>query len=236
MAANLLTLGTSAIRQHGDLFSLNDLHRAAGGEAKHEPNQFTRLDQTRALIEEIKSADSRICIKTQRGAHGGTYASRELVIAYAAWISPAFHLKVIRVFLDAATPAQQALPYSIQPDQTLSAEQADALRNALSAHASKMPPNEQGRFLREGWSKLKAHFKTDYRHIPANQFTDAMSIVARHCEGHSVLPTDAKALNEVAEHFIQVALHIKAAANRIAAANGGMGSGLWVNPPIQFLR
>jgi hypothetical protein len=99
-----------------------------------------------------------------------------------------------------------------------------------------MPPNEQGRFLREGWSKLKAHFKTDYRHIPANQFTDAMSIVARHCEGNPVLPDDAKALNEAAEHFIQVALHIKAAANRIAAANGGMGSGLWVNPPIQFLR
>ena len=79
-------------------------------------------------------------------------------------------------------------PYSVQPGQTLSAEQADALRNALNAHALKMPPNEQGRFLREGWSKLKAHFKTDYRHIPANQFTDAMSIVARHCEGNTPKP------------------------------------------------
>ena len=79
-------------------------------------------------------------------------------------------------------------PYSVQPGQTLSAEQADTLRNALNAHALKMPPNEQGRFLREGWSKLKAHFKTDYRHIPANQFTDAMSIVARHCEGNTPKP------------------------------------------------
>jgi hypothetical protein len=36
------------------------------------------------------------------------YACRELVIAYAAWISPAFHLKVIRVFLDAQK--QEATP------------------------------------------------------------------------------------------------------------------------------
>jgi len=95
-----ITILSTEIRQHGELFSLNDFHKAAGGSPKHRPNQFVRLDQTQALIAEIENAQIS-AIKTIRGLQGGTYACRELVIAYAAWISAAFHLKVIRVFLDA---------------------------------------------------------------------------------------------------------------------------------------
>ncbi len=79
-------------------FNLNDLHLAAGGKAKHRPNQFLRLDSTFELILEIdRCADMRIdknqAVSVQKGGSGpqGTYACRELVIAYAAWINPAFH-------------------------------------------------------------------------------------------------------------------------------------------------
>ena len=84
-------------------YCLNDLHRAAGGESKHEPHQFMRLDQTQALVEEINSADQRISVQSKRGANGGTFVARELVYAYAMWISPAFHLKVIRAYDKAMT-------------------------------------------------------------------------------------------------------------------------------------
>lgn len=105
-----LTLGTTSIRQLDGLYSLNDLHAASGGEKKHEPHQFMRNDQTQALIVELNSANSR-SFQTIQGRNGGTYVCRELVIAYAAWISAAFHLKVIRVFLDVtATPRAKALP------------------------------------------------------------------------------------------------------------------------------
>ena len=113
-----LTLGNIAVRQLDGLFCLNDLHRAAGGEKRLQPSDFLRMEWAQELIAEICSADSRIkAVETVRGRGKaqGTYACRELVISYAAWISAAFHLKVIRVFLNAtdkpASPAPQALPH-----------------------------------------------------------------------------------------------------------------------------
>ena len=106
-----LTIGESTIRQQDGLYSLNDLHKASGGADIHRPAQFLRSDQTKALITEICNfADLYNYLRTIRGANGGTYACRELVIAYAAWISPAFHLKVIRVFMSAVQPVQQHIP------------------------------------------------------------------------------------------------------------------------------
>jgi hypothetical protein len=70
--------------------------------------------------------------------------------------------------------------YGVHPDQTLSAEQAQTLREMLESHVKKLPKEKQGSAMVKGWSKLKAHFKTDYRHIPASEFHEAVSIVARH--------------------------------------------------------
>lgn len=121
-----LSVANVAVRQHDGLYSLNDLHKAAGGASKHQPHEFVRLEQTQALIAELsKSGDSRNYIQTKRGKHnGGTFACRELVIAYAAWISPAFHLQVIRVFLDsvARPAASESRPYAVLPGQTLTAD------------------------------------------------------------------------------------------------------------------
>ena len=176
-ALQSFTIGEIAVRQLDGLFSLNDLHKAAGGEAKHQPALFMRMEQTQALIAEIGNSTDSQSFKTKEGRNGGTYACRELVIAYAAWISAAFHLKVIRVFLAVATPTT---PYSVQRDQTLSTEQAATLRELLTSHVQKLPKPQQGKAMVQGWSKLKAHFGTDYRHIPAGEFHEAVSIIARH--------------------------------------------------------
>jgi hypothetical protein len=107
--ASALTIDTVSIRQIDGLYSLNDLHKASGGELKNRPVEFMRLEQTKALIAEIEKVGIPT-FKIQRGKNGGTYACRELVIAYAAWISAAFHLKVIRVFLSQATPGRLNTP------------------------------------------------------------------------------------------------------------------------------
>lgn len=80
-------------------FSLNDLHKAAGAEPRHQPAQFLRLHTTGALVSELDSeqADMGNPISVVRGGVGqGTYVSKELVYAYAMWISAKFHLQVIR--------------------------------------------------------------------------------------------------------------------------------------------
>ncbi|AWY45566.1 KilA domain-containing protein [Glaesserella parasuis 29755] len=97
--SNLTILKTS-IGQLDNLFNLKDLHRVSGNEAKHEPYRFVRLDTTKELIEEIQKEDPTTQpLKTLRGTQGGTYACEELALAYAMWISPKFHLVVLRAFL-----------------------------------------------------------------------------------------------------------------------------------------
>ncbi|MDG6334201.1 P22AR C-terminal domain-containing protein [Glaesserella parasuis] len=95
-----LTILNTEIRQIDNLFNLNELHRLSGGEIKHQPNFFTRLDTTKELICEIKEQDPTATpLRVLRGTQGGTFACEELVIAYAMWISPKFHLVVLRAFL-----------------------------------------------------------------------------------------------------------------------------------------
>ena len=108
--SNLAILNTS-IRSYENLFSLNDLHQASGNLAKHKPAFFLRIDTTKDLIAEIEK-ETPNALKVIRGTQGGTYACEELVIAYAMWISPKFHLIVLRAFLamHRNQPQQLALP------------------------------------------------------------------------------------------------------------------------------
>lgn len=116
--SNLTILKTS-IRSYENLFSLNDLHIASGGLEKHRPSLFARNEQTKELIKEIendRSAKTIFALKTIRGGSDiskqGTWACEELVLSCAMWISPKFHLIVLRAFLamHRNQPQQLALP------------------------------------------------------------------------------------------------------------------------------
>lgn len=94
--SNFIEIAGVSIRQDAEgRFSLNDLHRAAGSEKRHQPSNWSMLDQTKALIAEIEITGIT-GIQAKQGL--GTFVCKELVYAYAMWISPAFHLKVIRAY------------------------------------------------------------------------------------------------------------------------------------------
>lgn len=93
----IISVAEIPIRQLNGLYSLNDLHRAAGGEKKHQPANWLRSQQAIDLIKYLESEELDIIQTKQRL---GTFVCKELVVHYGMWISPEFSLQVIRAFLD----------------------------------------------------------------------------------------------------------------------------------------
>ena len=90
-------------------FCLNDLHKAAGNENRHRPSLWSENQQAQALVNELESEAGIPALVTNHGGTSqGTYVCKELVYAYAMWISPAFHLKVIRAYDGMAQIERQA--------------------------------------------------------------------------------------------------------------------------------
>ncbi|WP_346556812.1 P22AR C-terminal domain-containing protein [Mannheimia haemolytica] len=99
-----LQIFSNSIRTFENLYSLTDLHKASGGEAKHKPVLFLSNQQTKDLIAEIEQESkvgiSTLAVKTVRGGKNpSTYACMEIALAYAAWIDPKFHLVVLRAYM-----------------------------------------------------------------------------------------------------------------------------------------
>lgn len=93
---NSLVIANTGIRQDAEgRYSLNDLHKAAGRESRHKPGNWLQGQQVKDLITEIEVAGIP-ATSTLQGV--GTFACKEMIYAYAMWISPKFHLQVIRTF------------------------------------------------------------------------------------------------------------------------------------------
>ena len=161
-----LAIGDISVRQLDGLYSLNDLHKASGGNPSQRPGEFMRLEQTQALTAAIETAGIP-AVKTKEGRNGGTYAAREVVIAYAAWVNATFHLKVIRVFLDAVQPARPHNP-AIDYDR-ISPAQAQDLKELVH---SIVDAKVQG--FGETWARLHKRFRVNsYLELPATRFEEA---------------------------------------------------------------
>lgn len=193
-----LSIGAIGVRNINGLFSLNDLHKASGGSPKHRPGEFFRNEQTKALIAELAIADIP-AIRKSAGRYGGTYACKELVIAYAAWISAAFHLKVIRVFLSATAP-MVAAP-RIEPGlDDLDCRQLESVINHLrSRHDFQAPA------LRE--AVLSRFGAQSFAHIPKSRFQDAINILREYAPGANASQVPARAFVAQAGNQITITIN-----------------------------
>ena len=188
--SNLQILNQS-IRTFENLYSLNDLHIASGSENKHRPALFARLDQTKDLITEIqKDEKTENILVTRNGI--GTYACEELVIAYAMWISPKFHLIVLRAFLNLHKNQTALLP------NTITSEQQQAIQSAVQqAH------HRTGLHWQEIYRQLKAMFHiAKYDQLSQDQYGNAMAFIMR-LQPIALPPVEKKFTFEFTEYELQ---------------------------------
>lgn len=170
-----LMIGNFAIRQDEDgRYCLNDLHKASGDQRKDRPGYFIENEKTQELINVIEaeyydvgnptSSKKAINIIRGKGREQGTYAVKELIYAYAMWISAKFHLTVIRAY-DA-----MVMQWQINDRQSISPEQ-QALLHEIVARRS----GGERKIYAEMWSRHNRHFKIPrYAELLAIHFPEAV--------------------------------------------------------------
>ncbi|EPH7709528.1 KilA-N domain-containing protein, partial [Neisseria gonorrhoeae] len=143
------------------LFSLNDLHRASGGEDRHAPRRWLQNIQTNDLIKELEK-DGKPSIQSKQRL--GTFVCRELVIAYGMWISPKFALQVIQTFL--------AVSDGIKSAKT-TADDRTGLRQAVAALVGR-----KGIDYSSAYSMVHQRFNVEsIEDIPAGKLPEAVAYV-----------------------------------------------------------
>lgn len=172
-----IIIADTAIRHIGNLYNLNDLHKASGGEDKHKPANWLRTQQAVDLIAELQASHIRAAeenqdvIEVKNGV--GTFVCKELVYAYAMWISAAFNLKVIRTFDRVSSqpvPDPAALlndPAALRGLLIGYTEKVEALENKIELDAPKVAFAER-HAKAEGWFCIRDAAKQIG--IPERQF------------------------------------------------------------------
>jgi hypothetical protein len=81
------------------LFLMRDLFKSSGAPAHKNPSVYLNSAEGSKMVKLLGDID----ISRVRGAKGGIYASKHLVVAYATWVSPELFLNVIKAFERVAT-------------------------------------------------------------------------------------------------------------------------------------
>ena len=185
---NAISISNVAIRQtENNLYNLNDLHKAAGSEHRHRPNNWLQNAQTKDLIAEIEAEGGKACEVINGGKNRGTFVCKELVYAYATWISAKFFLLVIRTF-DRVANGYQITPKPTRalPDG-LTGEQIEAVKKLHNALTKSAPKEAQARIAITLWSAVKSKFGCSYKEVPAEQFPEILSVMSRVAVENGVL-------------------------------------------------
>ena len=181
-----LTILSKDIRFQDGLYSLNDLHKASGNKQKHRPNFYLNNQQTKELIQEIQTAGIPAVKKTE-GRNGGTWVCKELVYTYAMWISPKFHLQVIRAFDQMVMGGYQGANPNLQPD-TIDANEQAMLLGVMNHRAAEELPELQQVVKNILTGKFEQTFGCTLDQLPKDKHSEAIRLILNAPLEGEVLP------------------------------------------------
>lgn len=147
-----LTILSTAIRQDAEgRYCLNDCHKASGGEKKNGPSYWLATEGAKKLVAVLEGDTGNSVPPTNilnDGKNNGTYGSEELILAYAQWISPTFHVQCLRALLGMmkgeTTPQQPTLTATEQRVIGETRNMVDAMARAFHKQINELTLSVMG--------------------------------------------------------------------------------------------
>ena len=149
---NLIINKTEITTDSEGRYSLNDLHKAAGGLNSQKPSLFYRSSSFNSVVE-VLTAQNRAfnpIVKKQGRYNGGTWVCKELVYKYAMWVSAQFEVNVIQTFDSIVNSVNAPLVMEALNELTLKIESDSAIASkcgAALAHYKKVKKENTERWV-----------------------------------------------------------------------------------------
>jgi len=153
-----------------------------------EPYGWLRSKEAQEYLDafrKIYGTEQKQLVVTKRGGEPteqGTWLHPDLGIPFARWLNPEFSVWAdmqIKTILQGS----HILP---RPDRTskalpggLTIEQQNAVKALIKSRVEILPHNRQAKAAITCWSSIKSKFGVTYKAVPAEQFTEVLSLVAR---------------------------------------------------------
>lgn len=168
---------------------------------RNAPDAARHLDDDEKGTQIVRTpgGDQKVTVINESGLYALVLRSRKPEARkFAKWVTSEV-LPAIR-----KTGVYVGKPFTVNPGDVLTAEEQNTLRLMLKTAVERLPKEKQAGAMVQGWSKLKKHFGVSYREIPRQEFSEAVSIIARHTAEWELVD-DAPAagtLNETVAHLV----------------------------------
>jgi hypothetical protein len=163
---NLVINKTEITTDSEGRYSLNDLHKAAGGLNSQKPSLFYRSSSFNSVVE-VLTAQNRAftpIVKKQGRYNGGTWVCKELVYKYAMWVSAQFEVNVIQTFDSIVRSVNAPLVMEALNELTLKIESDSAIASKCGsalAHYKKVKKENTERWINSvNEAQLKLGFES----------------------------------------------------------------------------